>query len=1233
MITAHARREIETAARMMFSLFLSLVLVLGLMPSIAFADGQEASDSDSKAVDSDAAQQIFELLAADDYVEGEVVAAVLGSAADTTDWFADEGIDGIGAEKLADTTAATYVAATEEAVTTASDADETVSIIIIRNDEMTTEEMLYALWDDPRILFVEPDYVSELASDASADEAAVQTIAGLASTTSTESATVQSDSSNVVTASGPVIADATAYQWGLNNDGSTWYDGKSYIGFDINSPGWDDADTQNACGVVAVIDSGVDVDHPDLDGALMTNMESYNSDGGPYGIDINATGEAAKDVTDYEGHGTHVSGIIASEWNGFGTGGVANGVKLVTVKAGTSSGEVSNADLAKSYAYLSKSIDNGLNLVAVNNSWGDRCVSKALSLIVTELGKKGAISVFSSGNVGMNSDYNPTTPSPLKDNPYAIVVDSSSKDGKSDQNFGVSTTDVLAPGKDILSTASSKASGAAAATYLAETDGSALCKCSFDNVAGDSIKAYRSFDEKTLAASDPVGSTSDARYYESGHSLFVDSSNLVAFDKNEYGYQRYGFYIKVPAQSSEKLLFDSKVLQSWSDGSMGVSSLSVAVKNASGETSWTSSKKSDGSPSMRADANETWLDVSLNESYSLSEGQSIAYDENGYMTIRVEEFSATSTQQPDLYLDLCAAGTSAAPYFYASGTSMAAPMVAGAAAVAAKAQGVTSAPTQADAAKLARERVSWLKSHVNQYDGRFLNTCSTGGQIDLSVEASETLPVISSAEVVEGSGPVQVRIAGSSFGSGGTTSDTVAISGKQADIASWSDGQVVVQVPDGLVAGVLSVTVRTAAGSCTEGFLLDIPSASNKAVFEKDIAIPAEISQTSMGNALVGLDGSLYVFPQDQYSAYYQSDNAVSYEHGSFLSLWLYDSADETWVQCADLPEQLDTLSATVHDGKIIVCGTVIDWNTSSARSVLYSFDPPTGTWAALDATHVPPAASIVDAGGKLLLVGGASGIAGNSLTVLSQDNIAELDLASGSVTPVGNLKTPCCSPQVAADGTDIYVAQGWSYSSSMTRLISGMQKLTVDSGTYTATDVSSALPRMGTDVYSVDKKLHGTYGLTELPSGPVISGALVYADGDGASFVNADTYISTDGGKSFADFGKRAYRAPMYYSSSAYSESAATGGWLYTMGSSVYDEDVLVLRATQIVAPTPSPTPEPSPSGNASSSLAKTGDGLSLPALLLISMLLGASLTGVIAVRRKSEEHSRITPSSSDFR
>lgn len=181
-----------------------------MLPTAASANSQNIQENEAQTVSTDAAQQIPELLAADDYVEGEVVAAVLGSATDTTDWFADEGIDGIGAEKLADTTAATYAAATEEPVATASDADETVSIIVIRNDEMTTEEMLYALWNDPRILFVEPDYVSQLASDASTDEAAAQAIAELGSTASTESAAAQSDSSDVVTASDPVIADATA---------------------------------------------------------------------------------------------------------------------------------------------------------------------------------------------------------------------------------------------------------------------------------------------------------------------------------------------------------------------------------------------------------------------------------------------------------------------------------------------------------------------------------------------------------------------------------------------------------------------------------------------------------------------------------------------------------------------------------------------------------------------------------------------------------------------------------------------------------------------------------------------------------------------------------------------------------------------------------------------------------------------------------------------------------------
>ncbi|MGL6291984.1 S8 family serine peptidase [Eubacterium aggregans] len=174
---------------------------------------------------------------------------------------------------------------------------------------------------------------------------------------------------------------------------------------------------------MAICDTGLDVGHPDLKNVVMTDIDAYNTEGGQHGINISGDGDVT-DVQDRDDHGTHVAGIIASEWNDFGTSGVASGVKLASVKLTQPNGEVSMAQAVKAYTYLGKAMDNGLNLVAVNNSWGDRQMSKVLSTVVTELGEKGAIFIFSSGNNNTDSDMNPTSPLVLKNNPYSIVVNS-----------------------------------------------------------------------------------------------------------------------------------------------------------------------------------------------------------------------------------------------------------------------------------------------------------------------------------------------------------------------------------------------------------------------------------------------------------------------------------------------------------------------------------------------------------------------------------------------------------------------------------------------------------------------------------------------------------------------------------------------------------------------------------------------------------------------------------------
>lgn len=1127
--------------------------------------GIPASTKSALAIDDgNRSQEITDLLAAGSHTEGEVVAAVRGNA-ENINWFSGSAF---ATEDLLATTEETYVTSTEETLTAQeTPEDDAVHIILIQNDSMSTEEMLYALWDDSRILMVEPNYVAHVDQDSDTDESSV--VAATTKTLSAQATSTASDST-LQGASSSSIADATDFQWGLNNNGSTMHDGKAYLGFDINSPDWN-TENQNACGVVAVFDTGIDVTNPDLDGVMMNNMKDYNPDGGDYGINLTDSGDVG-DVSDTFSHGTHVAGIIASEWNDFGTSGVANGVKLVAIKAGNPNGEVSIADLAKGYAYLSKAIDNGLNLVAVNNSWGDRQVCKMLSLIVTQLGEKGVISVFSSGNSDTSADYNPSTPSVLRDNPYAIVVDGSNRKGGSGYNFSASLTDVYAPGVDILSTASALAP-AKSLSYLAETDGSPLCKDTFDNTSTDAVKVYKTCDETTLVVEDKdrVGSISADYYFESGHSLCIGSGEMAPFSDDDSSGSE--FYLKIPVGSyPDSWMLNSKLLTSFSDAS-GSSSVTFSLATKSTDTGMISWDKTQA-PYLNylSPTDKTWYEAQVYSELTLESEKSVAYDKDGCMTIRVRIAPSESSELSAVYLDCLGVGTEIAPYMYSSGTSMAAPMVTGAAAVAALQQGLAAKPAASQAAELARERVIWIESHVNQYDGRFLGLCSSGGQIDLSLDAQKTLPVISSAEIVADSNPTQLKIGGSNFGNTGS----VTISGKDAEVVSWSDKEIVITVPDGVSAGVLPITVKTDAGSVTRGFLLEISSTSNKALFEKDIALPEGFSTTSMDNFMIGMDDKLYVFPQDQFRAAYQSDTQSSFEYGIYQHLWCYNADSGSWTQCPDLPIQLNTLSATVYEGELVVCGTVIDWDNLEATSVLYVYDPALGTWESKDATHVPYAATIVNVDGQLLLIGGSDQFESFifiTLTPLAENNIAALDLASGTVTTLGSLQSGSLVPKVAISDGVLYVAQGRFMSRTGTSATGDLQRLTKDGSGYTAVDLNDALPRIQAPFSEMHKTLHAIYSFAAIPDGLIISGVLAYADDTYTDFIDTDTFISKDAGASFVDFGKRVYRTPLYYATSAY-----TGGWLYVMGSSVYDDDVLVLRATQIETPTPPPTPPPTP-------------------------------------------------------
>ena len=211
--------------------------------------------------------------------------------------------------------------------------------------------------------------------------------------------------------------------WGLDNDNN----------IDIDAPeAWQITKGENTV-VVAVIDTGVQILHEDLDGQFVTGYDFYNDDPSVYD-DLN------------DDHGTHVSGTIAALDNNLGVVGVAPNIKIMPIKfLGPNGGSTFDAILAIEYAE-----DHGADII--NASWGSYRRSKALESAIKNF--SGPF-VAAAGNEGLNTDYKRTAHYPSSYNSSNIVsVAAVDRDGTkaSFSNYGATSVDVGAPGVDILST-------------------------------------------------------------------------------------------------------------------------------------------------------------------------------------------------------------------------------------------------------------------------------------------------------------------------------------------------------------------------------------------------------------------------------------------------------------------------------------------------------------------------------------------------------------------------------------------------------------------------------------------------------------------------------------------------------------------------------------------------------------------------------------------------------------
>lgn len=224
-----------------------------------------------------------------------------------------------------------------------------------------------------------------------------------------------------------------------------------------------DYETGSSSIVIAVIDSGVAYDHPDLNANTWTNGDETpgngtDDDDNGYIDDVHGWDFVNEDnnPSDYsrdlygDGHGTHVAGIIAAQGNnGAGISGVMQNASIMPLQifdlfqAGSFlEGIIQAINIILAIEYAA---DNGAKVI--NCSFGGSGYSQFQYDAIEYANQKGVLIVAAAGNETNNNDTNPTYPAGYNlPNIISVAATEEVDELASYSNYGVLSVDVAAPG-------------------------------------------------------------------------------------------------------------------------------------------------------------------------------------------------------------------------------------------------------------------------------------------------------------------------------------------------------------------------------------------------------------------------------------------------------------------------------------------------------------------------------------------------------------------------------------------------------------------------------------------------------------------------------------------------------------------------------------------------------------------------------------------------------------------
>lgn len=332
---------------------------------------------------------------------------------------------------------------------------------------MTTAQAMAAMAEDPSVEYVVPNNIYTL-DDPEAGEAP----AGDASPKA-----------------GNKPNDLDSKLWGLNNEGQNG----GTPDCDIDAPeAWQKTTGISNGPIIAVIDTGVDYNHPDLVNNIWTNpgeIPGNGIDDDGNGVIDDVHGYNAYDQTgdpmDGHSHGTHCAGTIAAEGNnGKGVVGVNWKATIMPVKIFNDRGSTDAAAIIRGINYAT---NNGARITS--NSWGGGAANPAIE---EAFRKSSALHIMAAGNSGSNNDVSPHYPSSYNlDNNIAVAATDRNDKMAYFSCYGKESVDIAAPGVDIYSTVPGGGYGNKSGTSMATphvTGAAGLLLAMDPNMSNDEIK-------------------------------------------------------------------------------------------------------------------------------------------------------------------------------------------------------------------------------------------------------------------------------------------------------------------------------------------------------------------------------------------------------------------------------------------------------------------------------------------------------------------------------------------------------------------------------------------------------------------------------------------------------------------------------------------------------------------------------------------------------------------------